>query len=246
MHMMPLWVNLPRKDKMAVPGYQPITAPDIPEVPVPEGGRVRVIAGRYGGARGPAHTFTPITMLDVQLAKRARLTTELPKHHNAMAVVAEGQVRAGGVTAGAGHLVLFANEAVGLLPDRRMVKAQPCEPGAGAPRAGALDGFVFFSAADPSWWWTARGARMWTDRYRRNVGRLDRRIRVVVEARSSSPLSCSRWRGEGDSSSVALAVIGLAGLVSGITGGCPVYVPFGICTIRPRRAQGAPAPPLNP
>src|SRR3954464_1504269 len=43
MHMMQLWVNLPKKDKMAVPGYQPITAADIPEVSLPEGGRVRVI-----------------------------------------------------------------------------------------------------------------------------------------------------------------------------------------------------------
>src|SRR5579863_3297809 len=58
MHMMQLWVNLPKKDKMAEPNYQPITAADIPSVPVLGGGHVRVIAGEHEGARGPAHTFT--------------------------------------------------------------------------------------------------------------------------------------------------------------------------------------------
>src|ERR1700679_854967 len=73
MHMMQLWVNLPKKDKMAAPGYQPITASDIPSVPLDQGGFMRVIAGEYGGARGPAHTFTPITMLDAYVGPNGAL-----------------------------------------------------------------------------------------------------------------------------------------------------------------------------
>jgi quercetin 2,3-dioxygenase len=111
MHMMQLWVNLRRKDKMAPPAYQPITAADIPDVPVPGGGQVRVIAGEYEGARGPAHTFTPITMLDARLSEGARLPVTLPAGYNALAVVAEGRVRAGGFTANVGEVVLFANDA---------------------------------------------------------------------------------------------------------------------------------------
>jgi quercetin 2,3-dioxygenase len=111
MHMMQLWVNLPRKDKMATPGYQPITAADIPRVPVPGGGYVRVIAGEYEGTRGPAHTFTPVTVLDAQLSQGARLRVALPATHNALAVAAKGRVRAGGVMASAGEVVLFANDA---------------------------------------------------------------------------------------------------------------------------------------
>jgi redox-sensitive bicupin YhaK (pirin superfamily) len=111
MHMMQLWVNLPKKDKMAPPGYQPITAADIPRVPIDGGGEVRVIAGEHGGARGPAHTFTPITMLDVRLDAGAKLVVALPASHNALAVVAKGRVRAGAASVGAGELVLFANDA---------------------------------------------------------------------------------------------------------------------------------------
>jgi redox-sensitive bicupin YhaK (pirin superfamily) len=114
MHMMQLWVNLPRKDKMAPPAYQPITTADIPRVPVDLGGQsigeVRVIAGEFQGVRGPAHTFTPITMLDARLDSGAQLPVTLPASFNALAVVARGKVRAGGTSAAAGELVLFAND----------------------------------------------------------------------------------------------------------------------------------------
>ncbi len=111
MHMMQLWVNLPRQHKTAAPGYQPITAAQIPRVELPDGaGAVRVIAGAYGDARGPAHTFTPMSMLDASLAAGGRLRVELPRSHNAMAVVVAGRVQAGGETAHAGELLLFAHD----------------------------------------------------------------------------------------------------------------------------------------
>src|SRR6204780_3179977 len=77
MHMMQLWVNLPAKHKMAPPAYQPLTTAEIPIVPLAGGGRVRVVAGEYEGARGPARTFTPITMLDAEIAAGARLSVRL-------------------------------------------------------------------------------------------------------------------------------------------------------------------------
>jgi redox-sensitive bicupin YhaK (pirin superfamily) len=110
MHMMQLWVNLPAKDKGAKPGYQPIESLTIPDVPLEGGGKVRVIAGEYRGARGPAKTFTPITMLDVRLVAGGKLEASLPATYNALAVVARGRVTAGGRTAAAGELVLFAND----------------------------------------------------------------------------------------------------------------------------------------
>jgi quercetin 2,3-dioxygenase len=109
MHMMQLWVNLPRKDKVAPPAYQGLEASQFPSVEVPSGS-VRVIAGEYGGRRGPARTFTPITMLDVNLRAGGELPVSLPASYNALAVVARGRVTAGDASAGAGELVLFAND----------------------------------------------------------------------------------------------------------------------------------------
>jgi redox-sensitive bicupin YhaK (pirin superfamily) len=110
MHMMQLWVNLPAKDKAAPPGYQPISSADIPVVRLAGGGQVRVVAGEYADAKGPARTFTPIAMLDIELPAGARLSVPLPAGHNALAVVARGRVAAGASSAQAGELVLFAND----------------------------------------------------------------------------------------------------------------------------------------
>jgi redox-sensitive bicupin YhaK (pirin superfamily) len=110
MHMMQLWVNLAKKDKTAPPAYQPIVSAEIPQVQVEGGGKVRVIAGEYAGARGPARTFTPITLLDVSLTAGNRLPVTLPASYNVLAVVAEGRVRAGQTSASPGELLLFNND----------------------------------------------------------------------------------------------------------------------------------------
>jgi redox-sensitive bicupin YhaK (pirin superfamily) len=68
LEMVQLWVNLPAKDKMAAAGYQTLLDADIPSVPLADdAGRVRVIAGEFGGRRGPARTFTPMDVWDVRL-----------------------------------------------------------------------------------------------------------------------------------------------------------------------------------
>jgi redox-sensitive bicupin YhaK (pirin superfamily) len=110
MHMMQLWVNLPKKDKTVPPGYQPILSAEIPQVQVEGGGMVRVIAGEYAGMRGPAHTFTPIIMLDVSLTAGNRLPVTLPASYNVLAVVANGRVSSGQTSATAGELLLFNND----------------------------------------------------------------------------------------------------------------------------------------
>jgi quercetin 2,3-dioxygenase len=110
-HMMQLWVNLPRKDKLAAPAYQGLQAEQIPNVALPGGGIARVLAGEFAGAKGPARTFTAITMLDVRLDLGARLRVPLPATYNALAVVAEGRITTSTTEATAGELVLFANDA---------------------------------------------------------------------------------------------------------------------------------------
>jgi redox-sensitive bicupin YhaK (pirin superfamily) len=88
-----LWVNLPRTSKMTSPSYQTLTADKIPAVALPEsGGRVRVIAGEFDGATGPAQTFSPVSLLDVRIATGKRVTLDFKDGYTAALYVLHGEV----------------------------------------------------------------------------------------------------------------------------------------------------------
>ena len=112
MHMMQLWVNLPKKHKLTPAKYQALTTADIPEVALPkEGGLVRVIAGSYGDAKGPASTFTPAHMLDLRLKPGAKVRLSAPKDFNTALLTLSGETRANGSsTLKDGDFVLFKND----------------------------------------------------------------------------------------------------------------------------------------
>lgn len=95
MHMIQIWVNLPRKDKMADPHYQALTNNTIPEVSLAGGqGKVRVISGSYEDTKGSARTFTPAHMLDVRLNAGGTARFPTPKDYNTALLVLKGQVKA--------------------------------------------------------------------------------------------------------------------------------------------------------
>jgi redox-sensitive bicupin YhaK (pirin superfamily) len=94
--MVQLWVNLPARNKMAAPGYQGITADQIPDVALPDGaGRARIIAGSYAGNDGPAHTFTPMNVWDLRLKAGHRVAFDLPEEYTTALFVLKGAIRLG-------------------------------------------------------------------------------------------------------------------------------------------------------
>jgi redox-sensitive bicupin YhaK (pirin superfamily) len=96
--MVQLWVNLPKVSKMSKPGYQAITKEQIPVVQLASGGHVRVIAGEWNEAKGPAHTFTPINLFDVVLKAGEKVEIPLPEGHNAAVVLRKGDVSIDGTS----------------------------------------------------------------------------------------------------------------------------------------------------
>lgn len=88
-----LWVNLPAASKMTMPGYQELLAQNIPNVSLAEGaGTLRVIAGEFDGAKGPARTFTPINLFDVRLNAGKRVRLNLNDGHSASIYVLKGKM----------------------------------------------------------------------------------------------------------------------------------------------------------
>lgn len=72
--------------------------------------------------------------------------------------------------------------------------------------------------------------------YRRNVGGLDRGIRLAlgVPLIAAGLLVGATW---GKPLGILVMLVGLVSLLTGITGRCPLYIPFGISTAPP----GAPS-----
>lgn len=114
--MIQLWVNLPAKDKSAPPGYQTILSADIPAVALPgKAGTVRIIAGTFGDAKGPASTFTPLNLWDVRLKASASVNLDLPEGHNSALVILSGHVTVGGSQpAGEAEMVLLSKNGRGV------------------------------------------------------------------------------------------------------------------------------------
>ncbi|HEX5443939.1 MAG TPA: pirin family protein [Pirellulales bacterium] len=102
-----LWVNLPARFKMSPPGYQEIVKAQIPVVAL-AGGTARVIAGEFQGVRGPAKTFTPVTVVDLRLDANVRMDLAMPEGYTTLVLVLKGNaVMNGGESAGEADLAVF-------------------------------------------------------------------------------------------------------------------------------------------
>ncbi len=110
-HMIQLWVNLPRADKMHPPKYQELPDAHMGRTELPDhGGTVRIIAGEYNGVRGPAQTFTPIHLFDIRFRANGKARFELPGSFNTAVLTLKGTAGINGThTANEGDFVLFDN-----------------------------------------------------------------------------------------------------------------------------------------
>ncbi|CAN5698615.1 pirin family protein [soil metagenome] len=94
LQMLQLWVNLPAELKMTQPRYQTLENADIPIVEI-GAARVRVISGSLGETHGPANTFTPINLWDVQLSA-GEVNLSVPRDYTTALFVMEGKVTING------------------------------------------------------------------------------------------------------------------------------------------------------
>jgi redox-sensitive bicupin YhaK (pirin superfamily) len=86
-----LWLNLPARDKMTEPRYEDIPAGRIPVVATADGATVKVIAGAFGGARGPIATAaTALTFLDLALPAATTIAIDVPADLAAFVCVHDG------------------------------------------------------------------------------------------------------------------------------------------------------------
>ena len=92
LHGFQLWINLPKKDKMAKSRYQEIPSEKIPIAQTKDGRvSVKVIAGQSMGKKAVIDTKTPIMYLHFSLQPGARVKQKIPKNYNTFVYIAQGQ-----------------------------------------------------------------------------------------------------------------------------------------------------------
>ena len=112
MQMVQLWVNLPAKDKMTEPKYQNIEKNDLAKVDLGNGvGTIDIIAGEFENNKGPASSFSPLSLFNVKLNKGKGTSLSFKESHNTGLLVIKGNVTINNSEkAPTNHFVLFNNK----------------------------------------------------------------------------------------------------------------------------------------
>ena len=93
MQMVQLWVNLPAKDKMTEPKYQNIENKDLAKVDLGNGiGSIDIIAGEFEKSKGPASSFTPLSLFNVKLNKGKGTSLSFNENDNTGLLIIKGNV----------------------------------------------------------------------------------------------------------------------------------------------------------
>ena len=122
-----IWVNLPRKLKMTPPRYQDVAAARIPEVALPGGGKVRVIAGDVKGTAGAVREIhADPTYLDVVLPAGETFEQPIPRGHTGLLYVYQGEVALGGAAANRGQVI--PSPRLAILTDGDVVRVHAASP----------------------------------------------------------------------------------------------------------------------
>lgn len=112
LHMIQLWVNLPKKDKMTEPKYQAIKGSQMGKY-CSEDDRLEltVYAGEVFDTAGPASTFSPINIYKVDIQKGKRAEFKEPADFNTGLLVLSGEVKINEETSvKSSDFVLFEND----------------------------------------------------------------------------------------------------------------------------------------
>jgi quercetin 2,3-dioxygenase len=88
-HLLQLWVNLPRKYKMVKPRYQNMHAKDMP-LREEDGALIRVYSGSSGNVVSNTLNYAPVTFVEMVLDSGSSIIQDLPGSYNGFIYVLEG------------------------------------------------------------------------------------------------------------------------------------------------------------
>lgn len=94
LHMIQLWVNLPKDKKMIKPKYQTLLKENMGTFNLDNNyGEVSIIAGEFQGVKGPASTFTNINIYNINLKNYGKTILRERGDFNTGILVLKGQIK---------------------------------------------------------------------------------------------------------------------------------------------------------
>jgi redox-sensitive bicupin YhaK (pirin superfamily) len=97
LELLQLWVNLPSRLKVTRPRYKGLQRAELPGVAADDGiAQVQVIAGEWGGAKGPIESVTGNFMSTASLSAGARIAFDTLTDRNVFLYIISGDVRISG------------------------------------------------------------------------------------------------------------------------------------------------------
>ena len=111
LHMIQLWVNLPKDKKMIEPKYQTLLKSEMGILKLDDNqGEISIISGEVNGVKGPADTFTDINIYNVTLNNNGRVLLNEPSNFNTGILVLKGEIKINGENVGKeSDFILFDN-----------------------------------------------------------------------------------------------------------------------------------------
>jgi quercetin 2,3-dioxygenase len=90
--MIQLWVNLPTLHKRTPPQYQALKAGSFPSVELTKNATMKIFCGAYNGQHGPATTFTPINIFEINCTGESDFSLELCSGSTTLVMALDSQV----------------------------------------------------------------------------------------------------------------------------------------------------------
>jgi redox-sensitive bicupin YhaK (pirin superfamily) len=95
MRLLQLWLNLPKKDRAAVPRLQELPLEHVPALSE-NGVAIKLYSGTLAGLTSPVQNYSPIIIADITINAGATTVLQIPANYNTFLYVLNGNIKVGG------------------------------------------------------------------------------------------------------------------------------------------------------
>jgi redox-sensitive bicupin YhaK (pirin superfamily) len=94
MRLLQLWLNLPKKDRAAVPRLQELPVEHVPALSK-NGVSIKLYSGSLAGLTSPVQNYSPIIVADITIDAGVTTIQQIPANYNTFLYVINGSVKVG-------------------------------------------------------------------------------------------------------------------------------------------------------